>query len=49
MVSCLETVCFWGWEPHNLHETGGDYSGEPTHVLVGISNMKKKIVYEGKS
>ena len=41
MVSCLATVCFWGLEPNNLHATGGDYSGEPTQVLVRISNMKK--------
>ena len=47
MVNCLETVWLWGWAPRNLHEVGGDYLGEPTLMLVEISNKitNKQEVY----
>ena len=38
MVNCLGTVWLWGWAPRNLHGVGGDYLGEPTLMLVNISN-----------
>ena len=38
MVNCLGTVWLWGWAPRNLHGVGGDYLGEPTLMLVKISN-----------
>ena len=47
MVNCLETVWLWGWAPRNLHVAGGDYLGEPTLMLVEISNRNtnKQEVY----
>ena len=38
MVNCLGMVWLWGWAPRNLHGVGGDYLGEPTLMLVKISN-----------
>ena len=47
MVNCLGTVWLWGWAPRNLHGVGGDYLGEPTLMLVEISNKNtnKQEVY----
>ena len=47
MVNCLGMVWLWGWAPRNLHGVGGDYLGEPTLMLVEISNKNtiKQEVY----
>ena len=47
MVNCLGMVWLWGWAPRNLHGVGGDYLGEPTLMLVEISNRNtnKQEVY----